>query len=337
MEYVSSPLFPEKKLSRVALGTWAIGGSSWGGTSEKESIATILSALERGINVLDTAPAYGAGVSEKFVGKAIQESKKRDKIVLSTKGGLEFLPDHNVVRNLTPAFLERDFHNSLKRLQTDYIDIYFLHWPDPLAPIEETARFIERLYQEGKIRSIGLSNFNEEQCSLFRKIAPCHFCQDPYNLFEREIESGLLSYCKKEKITLMTYSALCRGLLSGKMSQKRVFHGDDLRKDFDRKFQSPAFEEYLQAAKELAELAKKNHNKTLLELAIRWILDQGVEIAIWGARRPEQLAPLDQLFNWHVTEETKKAVDEILKRTINHPQDISTYFGPPTRRRRPAA
>lgn len=337
MEYVTTPIFGERKLSRIALGTWAIGGSSWGGTNETDSINAILAALERGINVVDTAPAYGEGVSEQFVGKALKQSKKRDQVFLSTKGGLEILPDHNVVRNLSPSFLEQDFHNSLKRLQTDYIDIYFLHWPDPIAPMEETAKLMGRLYEQGKIRAIGLSNFTPEQCTLFRSVAPCHFCEPPYNIFERNIEGKLLPYCKEEKITLMTYSALCRGLLSGKMDKNRKFQGDDLRKDFDPKFKSPAFDEYLQAAKELSEVAQKNHGKTLLELAVRWVLDQGVEIAIWGARRPEQLEPLDKLFNWHVSEETKSAIDEILKRTIKHPQDITTYFGPPLRKKQAAA
>lgn len=330
MEYINNPLFASP-LSRIALGTWAIGGSLWGGTSEDESIATILEALDLGINVLDTAPAYGNGVSEKYVGKAIKKFGDRSKVILSTKCGIEFRADGSAVRNLTKAFMLEDFHNSLKRLGTDYIDIYYIHWPDPLAPLDQSAEVMEDLHRQGKIRTIGLSNFTVDLIKSFRKIAPCHWVQPPYNLFERNIEADLLPYCKKEKTLLMTYSVLCRGLLSGKMSRKRHFEGDDLRKNIDPKFKPPVFDEYLLAAKKLSELAQKKYGKTLLEFAIRWVLDQGSDIAIWGARRPDQLQPIEGAFGWHLDQASRKEVDDILRMAIKHPQDVTTYMGPPTR------
>lgn len=331
MEYLSIAPFAEK-LSRVALGTWAVGGALWGGTDEEDSIRTILTALDRGINVIDTAPAYGEGLSERLVGKAVAQSKKRSKLLLSTKVGIEFRKDGSAARNLTEKFMLDDFHNSLKRLGTDYIDIYFIHWPDPLVPIEEQARVMKQLYEAGKIRAIGVSNYSPEQCDLFRQVAPCHFCQPPYNLFERNIDAGLLAYCKKNKIALMTYSAICRGLLSGKMDRTRIFKDNDLRKMFDPKFKGEIFEEYLSAAERLKKLAENRYQKTLLEFAIRWVLDQGVEIALWGARRPSQLDPIGNIFGWQIDAETKKEVDTILKECIKHPQDVSTYMGPPVRK-----
>ncbi len=330
LEYISTPLFPEK-LSRIALGTWAIGGALWGGTDEAESVATIQAAFEAGINVLDTAPAYGQGEAEMLVARALRASKKRNQTIIATKGGIEFRPDGSAVRNLTEAFIKEDLHNSLKRLETDHIDIYFMHWPDPLVPVEEVANTLRKLYEAGKIRAIGLSNFDEKQCAIFRKAAPLHFCEPPYNIFERDIERGLLPFCKKEKIMIMGYSALCRGLLSGKMSKVRVFKGDDLRGWLDKKFLPPSFEEYLEAAKQIGDIAQKKYGKTLLEFAIRWVLDQGVEIAIWGMRKRAQLDPINLIAGWKIDESTRKEIDAILKKQIKHPQNVSEYFGPPLR------
>lgn len=330
VEYLSVPPFSEK-LSRIALGTWVMGGSLWGGADDKDSENTISAALDKGINVIDTAPAYGTGRSESIVGNVLKKTKKREKVFISTKCGLEFKPDGSAFRNLTREFILKDLENSLKRLQTDYIDIYYLHWPDPLVPIEKTAEVLAEIHKQGKIKAIGLSNHTPEQIKSFRKIAPCHFCQPPYNLFEREIEKDLLPFCKENKIALMTYSALCRGLLSGKMDRHRPFKDDDLRKGMDPKFQDPAFGEYVEASKKLDELAQKKYQRNVIALAIRWILDQGVAIAIWGARRPDQLSPVDEAMGWDIDENTKKEIDTILKQTVVHPQS-NAFMGPPTRK-----
>ncbi len=161
------------------------------------------------------------------------------------------------MRNLTEEFIRKDLHNSLQRLETDHIDIYFMHWPDPLVPIEDIANMMNKLFKEGKIRAIGLSNFDAKQLALFRQVAPIHFYQPPYNLFERDIEKAILPFCKNEKILTMSYSVLCRGLLSGQMSKGRAFKGDDLRNGLDKKFLSPSFEEYLKAADEIGEIAQQ--------------------------------------------------------------------------------
>jgi len=330
MEYVSISVFP-KKLSRIALGTWAIGGELWGGTEEKDSIDTILAAIDKGINVIDTAPAYGTGKAEEFLGKALQISKKRHEVFISTKCGIQITKQKEFVRNLTKEFIREDLHNSLKRLGTDYLDIYFAHWPDPLTPIEETAQELHRLFKEGKIRAIGLSNYSLEQIEEFRKFAPCHFIQPPYNLFERDIEKDIVPYCKKHIIELMTYSALCRGFLSGKVTRERTFAQGDLRTFLDPKFQSPSYEEYLTATEQLKKFAEEKFHRSLLELAIRWILDKNIEIAIWGARRPSQLSPLDKVFDWHLDQSSITRIDEILKNTIKHPQGLLP--GPPSRKK----
>src|SRR6202158_3032181 len=237
------------RVSPVAIGTWAIGGWMWGGTDEAESVATIRAALEHGINVISPAPAYGFGRSEEIVGKAIAEGRLRDKVVIATKVGLEWKDGH-VFRNASRDRIMREIEDSLRGLRTDYIDIYQVHWPDPLVAIEETAAAMQTLFRQGKIRAIGVSNFSVEQMQRFRSVAPLHVLQSPYNLFEREIETGLLPYCRKNHIATFGYGALCRGLLSGRMRPNTVFAGDDLRRN-DPKFREPRFAQYLSAVEKL--------------------------------------------------------------------------------------
>ena len=276
MEYTVIP-GTDMKVSRIALGTWAIGGWMWGGTDEAASIRTIHAALFEGINLVDTAPVYGFGRSEEIVGKAIEEHGGRDKIFISTKAGLEWR-DGKVFRNTTRERILKEVDDSLERLRTDYIDIYYIHWPDPLVPFEETGQVMESLLNEGKIRAIGVSNFSPDQMKAFQKGGPVHVCQPPYNLFEREIEGDVKGYCHDNTIALMTYGALCRGLLSGKMSREREFKGDDLRQH-DPKFQGERYGQYLNAVARLDRLAKDRYGKDVLSLAVRWILDQRVDIA----------------------------------------------------------
>ena len=187
-----------------------------GGTDEAKSVSTIRAALEHGINVIDTAPVYGFGRSEEIVGKAIAEGGLRSRVAIATKAGLEWR-DGKVFRNASRARIMREIENSLRRLRTDHIDIYQVHWPDPLVAIEETAEAMHTLYEEGKIGAIEVSNFSIDQMEQFRRVAPIHVLQPPYNLFEREIEAEIIPYCHKNKIATFGYGALCRGLLSGRM------------------------------------------------------------------------------------------------------------------------
>ncbi len=205
----------EMNVSRIALGTWAIGGWMWGGTDETESIRTIHAALDKGINLIDTAPVYGFGVSEEIVGKAIEERGHREKAFIATKVGLEW---HNgsVSRNSSRDRIRKEVQDSLRRLRTDYIDIYQVHWPDLAVPIEETARTMQALYEEGLIRAIGVSNYSPEQMNQFMSVSELHTVQPPYNLFERQIERDVLPYVREKNLSAFAYGPLCRGLLTGK-------------------------------------------------------------------------------------------------------------------------
>jgi aryl-alcohol dehydrogenase-like predicted oxidoreductase len=204
-------------------------------------------------------------------------------------------------------------------LKTSYIDLYQVHWPDPLVKIEETADAMRRLYESGKIRAIGVSNFSPEQMDAFRAVAPLHSNQPPYNLFERQIEKDVLPYTHRNHIDTLSYGALCRGLLSGKMRKDTKFTGDDLRK-VDPKFQPPRFEQYLEAVDRLDQFAQGAYSRRVIHLAVRWLLDQpGVSVALWGARHPQQVSPLDDMLGWSLSAEAMRTVDEILRETVADP------------------
>lgn len=300
----------------------------WGGTDERDSIRTIHAALDRGINLIDTAPVYGFGRSEEIVGKALKQYGDKGRVHISTKAGLEW-KGKAVYRNSSRERILKEIDDSLKRLGREYIDIYHVHWPDPLVPIEETAEAMGKVHQDGKILAVAVSNYTPEQMSVFRQAVPLHFAQPPYNLFERGIEHDVMPYCKKHGISLLTYGALCRGLLSGKMKPDTEFHGDDLRK-IDPKFQPPHYENYLKAVDKLGQFSRQNYGKNVIHLAVRWILDQGTQIAIWGARRPEQLDELAGTMGWSLDEQAKKEIASILKETIKQPIEPE-FMAPPSR------
>jgi len=318
----------DRRVSRIALGTWAIGGWMWGGTDERQSIDTVLTALARGVTLIDTAPVYGFGTSERLVGQAVAEFGDRAALQLSTKAGLEWHDDGSVTRNGSRERILREVEDSLGRLGTDYLDIYFVHWPDCRLPVEETAMVMRELHEQGTIKAVGVSNFTPDQMARFRRECPLHVAQPPYNLLERGIEQDVAPWCHRHGVALMTYGALCRGLLSGKMTREREFTGDDLRQN-DPKFQAPRFHHYLAAAGALEGLARERFGQSLLVFALRWVLEMGTEIAIWGGRRPEQMEPLQQVWGWSMDAATLAAVDSILAAHV--PQPVGPEFmAPPT-------
>lgn len=303
--------------SRIALGTWAIGGWMWGGSDARSAIQAIEAAVDHGITLIDTAPVYGFGRSEEIVGRALQAGGRRDRVLIATKCGLEWRQE-KVFRNASPSRIHQEVEASLRRLRTDRIDLYQVHWPDPLVPVAETASVLARLRDQGKIRAIGVSNFSPAQMEVFRQAAPLHTTQPPYNLFERAIETDVLPYAEQSGLVVLAYGALCRGLLSGKISATTQFGGDDLRR-IDPKFQPPRLNQYLAAVSELERLARERFGKSVIALAIRWILDQGPTIALWGARRPEHVTGVEDVLGWSLDDDAKQEIDDILKQNIADP------------------
>ena len=317
-------------LGRVGLGTWAIGGWMWGGSDEAECIQTIQHAVDTGINLIDTAPVYGFGRSEEIVGKALAEGGRRDRAVLATKVALEWTEDGDVYRNSTPDRIRKEIEDSLRRLKTDRIDIYQVHWPDPLVPIEDTAAALLHLQKQGKVLALGVSNYSPDQMDRWRKIAPLHTTQPPYNIFEREIEADVLPYSLEHKLIVLSYGAICRGLLSGKVTADRKFEGDDLRNK-DPKFLPPRLNQYLAAVDRLGAYAKQKYGRSVLAFAVRWILDRGDTMAaLWGARSAGQLDAVSEAFGWKLDSEDYKQVDKILAETIKDPVGPE-FMAPPAR------
>jgi len=266
----------------------------------------------------------------KLLGKALKEYGKRSEIIIATKVGLEW-QNGKIFRNSTKNRIFKEIEDSLKRLQCDYIDIYQVHWPDELTPFEETAEALNKLKESGKILAIGVSNYNVEQMQVFEKVAPISTHQPPYNLFEREIEKDILPYCIDKGINILAYGAICRGLLSGRMSKDRQFQGDDLRK-IDPKFNGKRFEEYLNCVNHLNEFVNKRYGKEVIHLAVRWILDKTkIGIALWGARKPEQLEPIDGIFGWHLNDMDFEEIDKIIDTYVTDPVGPE-FMAPPHRK-----
>jgi len=318
-------------VSRIGLGAWAIGGWMWGGSDEAESIKTIHAAIEREITLVDTAPVYGFGRSEEIVGKALADGRLRNRVVITTKAGLDWRDGHPF-RNASRERIFAEVEDSLRRLRTDYIDIYQVHWPDPLTPVKECAEAMLDLYRQGKIRAIGVSNFSRQQMHEFREVAPIHTVQPPYNLFERAAEKEVLPYSLWHGIATLAYGPICRGLLSGRMKPETSFDGDDQRKT-DPKFQPPRFGQYLRAVDALDNFARDNFGKRVMHLALRWVLDQpGVSIALMGARRPTQLDPISEVMGWNLSNDAIAEIDRIVRASVTDPVGPE-FMAPPTRPR----
>jgi aryl-alcohol dehydrogenase-like predicted oxidoreductase len=317
------------QVSRVGLGTWAIGGGEWGDVTDHDAVATCLSIFDRGVNLIDTAPIYGHGRAEEIVGEAMRQRGRRDDFYIATKAGLEWLPE-GVYANSEPYRLRRELEDSLLRLGTDYIDLYQIHWPDTTLPVEDAAAEFLRFYEEGKIRAIGVSNFSVAQMEAFGSIAPLHSNQPPYNLFERAIDADVLPYCERKSIAVLTYSSLCRSLLGGRLALDTQFPEGDIRR-VDPKFQPPRFAQYLDAVARLDAFARERYGKRVLHLALRWVLDRpGVSAALWGAKRPDQLDAIDEVLGWSLEASAMQAIDAIVTETVVDP--VGPEYLTPARR-----
>jgi aryl-alcohol dehydrogenase-like predicted oxidoreductase len=281
--------------SAVGLGTWAIGGWMWGGTDEKASVAAIETAIEEGISLIDTAPAYGQGLAEEIVGKAIRG--KRDRVVIATKCGLVWHTTRGnhffdydgrpVHRYLARESIIYEVEQSLKRLGTDVIDHYITHWQDPTTPIEETMAALEALKQAGKIRSIGASNVSPAELEAYVAAGQLDAVQEEYSMVKRDIERTLLPICARHGVSALSYSSLALGLLSGRIGPDRSFTGDDHRKDNPR-FSLANREKVAQLMREIDPIAA-GHGATRAQVVIAWTLQQpGITFALCGARNADQ-------------------------------------------------
>jgi hypothetical protein len=268
----------ELEVSRVAFGTWELSGD-WGPADAEVMIAAIRHAADQGVNIFDTAQAYGFGTSERLLGEALQ-GRSRDELVIATKGGLRRIGP-TVVRDASAQQIVSGVDDSLRALATDYIDLYQVHWPDPATPIEETASAIAKLVTDGKVRHVGVSNFDTAQVAAFNAILPVETVQPPYSLFRRDIERELLPYTVAHDIGVLVYGPLAHGLMGGDLVPTTRFAESDWRST-SAIFQGQNFERNLEVVTELGELARREHI-TLGQLAIAWTLaNPAVQVAIVG-------------------------------------------------------
>jgi len=281
--------------SIIGLGTWSLSGWMWGGTEDATAIATIHAAIDAGMNLIDTAPAYGVGVAETLVAKAIRG--RRDKVILATKCGLvwhtregtyhEEQWGKQVYRFLGPHSIRHEVERSLTRLGTDYIDLYQTHWQDETTPIEDTMDTLIRLEEEGKIRALGVSNVSLAQLKRYQTRGAVDSVQEEYSMLNRDVETNLLPYCQENEIAVLSYSPLAQGLLAGTASPERKFPEDDFRRNHPRF----SYENRVKAANLMRSIEPiaREHGVSLAHVSVAWTISSAhATHTLVGARSPEQ-------------------------------------------------
>jgi aryl-alcohol dehydrogenase-like predicted oxidoreductase len=270
-------------VSRIAFGTWQLGGD-WGRFDETAAVAAIRRARDSGVNFFDTAQGYGFGASEQILGKALRDglARNRDEFVIATKGGLR-QTDSGLVRDASPQWLRSGVEASLTALGVEHVDLYQVHWPDPVVPAAETAGALRELIAEGKIGHVGVSNYNAAQMAEFSATLPVETLQPPYHLFRREIEDEVLPYCRAHNIGVLVYGPLAHGLLTGTLSAHTAFADDDWR-HASAVFSGDAYRRNLATVRTLEKFAA-DRGITVSQLAIAWTLaNPAVHVAIVGTR-----------------------------------------------------
>jgi aryl-alcohol dehydrogenase-like predicted oxidoreductase len=282
------------EITRIGFGSWAIGGSgwraAWGPQDDDEAVGAIRRAVDLGMNWIDTAAVYGLGHSEELVARALEGVPESDRPYVFTKCSQVWDEHGNISNNLEKDSVKRECDESLRRLQADVIDLYQIHWPRPDEDIEEGWEAMAELKEEGKVRHIGVSNFDVEQMERIQRIAPVETLQPPYNLLNRGIEDEILPYCAEQDIGVIVYSPMRSGLLTGRMTRERVENlpSDDWRRN-SSDFQEPRLSRNLELVGLLEEIGE-GLGSSPAEVAIAWSLRHpGVTAAIVGGRRPDQV------------------------------------------------
>ncbi len=302
------------ELTVVGLGAWAIGGPwlyGWGPVDDQKSEKTIKKALELGINWIDTAAVYGLGHSEEVVGRAI--AGIRNEVFLATKCGMVWDEKRNVRIHLGPSSIRKEIENSLHRLKTDYVDLYQFHWPDPETPVEESWHVMTELKKEGKVKYIGVCNFDVPLLKRCGAIAPVQSLQPPYSLLKQEVGKEILPYCLENGIGVVAYSPMLSGLLTGKFDMSRIAPDDWRRRD--SKFKEPLLSKGLAFVERLRPISAK-YGKSVGNLAVAWVnSNPAVTSSIVGARTESQVAE-NVRSDFTIEDADMKEIEKALRETV---------------------
>ncbi|WP_139925485.1 aldo/keto reductase [Hymenobacter sp. DG01] len=289
------------RASRITFGSWAAGGWMWGGTEQNDAVGAIHASFDLGVTSIDTAPIYGQGLSEEIVGEAIK-TLPRDQVQILTKFGMRWDEqrgdfgfksknnqgqDIDVYKYAAPESIIRECEDSLRRLGTDYIDLYQIHWPDKTTPIADTMEAVQRLIEQGKVRAAGVSNYSVEQMREAEQVVNLASNQVPYSMVRRDIEQDVVPYCLEHNKAILAYSPMQLGLLTGKIKPGQHFEASDLRATHP--LFKPEFVTRVNAFLDKIRPMAESKNATLGQLVLRWTLAQpGISVALVGARNAEQ-------------------------------------------------
>ncbi len=298
------------RVSEIALGCWPIAGMTSPGANDADSLATIRTCFDLGINHLDTAYCYGtSGESERLIGRALGD--RRDEMVIATKGGIHWSEDGKMLKDARPETLRRQCEESLQRLGTDRVELLYLHAPDETVPVAESAGALKQLLDEGKTRCVGVSNVTVAQLEEFSAVCPIAAYQPAYNMLQREIEADTLPWCRERGVAVFVYWPLVKGLLAGKLARDHVFAESDSRRKYPM-FQGDEWQKNHDLVDRLREIASAAGH-TVAELVINWTLRQpGVTVALCGAKRSEQIRETAGGSGWQLSDEQLAAIDQAL-------------------------
>lgn len=296
------------RVSEMALGTWGIGGAGWDDKPVEERQDAIKAAVECGINFIDTAPAYNAGMAEKHVGQVLHDLGCREKVVISTKCGTKFV-DGQYIRTCKSEDIIRQIDESRSNLQSDYIDIYLIHWPDASVPFSETMKLLDSFKQQGKIRHIGVSNFSREQMEQASEYAPIEVYQPQYSMVYRDNEE-IIKWAHEQNIGIMSYGSLGGGILTGKYREPKVYAPSDSRNRFYKHFQEPLFSKVMKVVELMDDISEKHDNVALSQIAINWATQKDfITSSIVGAQSRKNVEQNAAAFDWKLSDEEMSMLD----------------------------
>ena len=298
-------------ISPVALGCWPIAGMTSLDVNDRDSLSTLDASLDAGINFLDTAYCYGAtGESERLISQSI--AGRRDKVVIATKGGIHWDETGERVVDGRPETLHRQCNESLQRLNTDHVELLYLHAPDPKVPVAESAGALRELLEAGKTRAVGVSNFNVEQLDQFQAVCPITALQPPYNMLHRQIEEDILPWCQRHQVSVIVYWPLMKGLLAGRLPRTHQFQEGDGRQKYPM-FQGEEWEKNQDFLDRLRDIATQA-GKTVAQVVVNWTIHQpGITAALCGAKRPYQIIETSGSMGWELTAEQCTMIEDALK------------------------